>query len=157
MKNTPHPTNDPRVAALGQAGLCGNPPSAGIPVAVRNHVTFEKTAVIPISLDEVVDDFRSFWMPNETRKFRGPHRSWFGQSLWFELSWNAKHYHRVYIAHVDAEKWRACASHSVRKAASWIVSSILNQWLVQSVRFSDQRWYSARDWRGRTNGSASPW
>ena len=129
----------------------------GAPYTARNHVTFESTAVARIALMDVVEDFRSFWMPTEARKFRGPHPSRLGRAVWFEFSWNAEHYHQVHLSHVDVKELRALASHSVQQVGSGVVSTILSQWLIQSYRFTDQRWYSDEEWRQRASGSDSPW
>ena len=126
---------------------------AGTRLVVRNHVTFESTAVIPIAFEDVVEDFRAFWMENETRKIRGPHRRWFRQAVCFEFSSNAKHYHRVYLSHVGSEKRLAIASHFVQGAASRTVSSVLDHWLVRSFRFTARRWYSDQEWRQQVSGS----
>lgn len=52
----------PRLGAMGRPELCDFPPAEGIPVRLRNHVTFGSIDRRPADLEDAVADFRSYWM-----------------------------------------------------------------------------------------------
>jgi hypothetical protein len=95
---------------MGEPELCDFPPIVGIPVRLRNHVTFRSIDGRPADLEEAVADFRSYWMELDhqqlaalekhlagkvdeersisvpwRRKIHGPRRRLLWRQMWFEL------------------------------------------------------------------------
>jgi len=166
-----------RLGAIGKPHLCDFPPAEGIAVVLRNHVAFASVDRSSVVLEEVVEDFRSFWMMQGNLKrntlkekygitlkeermhtMRGPHRPFFYGTMWFEFAWSEREHHRVYVRHVDRGKSRILMSHSPRETTgSRAVSDTLSRWLTQSSRFGQQQWYTAEEWRQGVGGSPAPW
>jgi hypothetical protein len=146
-----------RLGAIGKPHLCDFPPAEGIAVVLRNHVTFTSVERSSVDVEEVVGDFRSFWMKGPMHWMHGPHRPLWG-TMWFEFDWSRNRRHRVHVCHADRGKSRILMSHSPRETTgSRAVSDVLNRWLTQSTCFGQQQWYTAEEWRRGMCGSPAPW
>jgi ferredoxin len=154
-----------RLGAMGEPALSDFPPAGGIPTCLRNHVAFgtiDRRAADP---EEAVADFRSFWMgeteptlPKLHHRFRGPHLSLLGRQMWFEIAWYKDRYHRIFVSKVDRGGLCVLFSHSrVKTVSSRGISNTLKGWLTRSKRFGEQQWFTAREWKHGTGGSAAPW
>lgn len=154
-----------RLGAMGEPALCDFPPAEGVPVILRNHVAFVSIDRRPVAIDQIVADFRSFWMQGRTQEFhglqrrlRGPRRGLWRREAWFEIAWHEDRYHRISLSHIDQDRSRVLMFHSPRETiTSRGISSTLEEWLVQSSCFGEQQWFTAEEWARRIGGSPTPW
>jgi len=152
--------NDPaifeRLGAMGEPDLCDSPPAEGIPAFLRNHVAFDAAEHRPNAVEEAVADFRSFLLKSNKHSFRTHDPS--DRATWFEFAWREDNYHRVDVSNPDRGGRRILMVHSpIETIASRGISNLLNEWLEQSSRFGNQRWYTAEQWAQQTGGSPTPW
>lgn len=160
--------NDPaifeRLGAMGKPELCDSPPPKGIPVVLRNHVVLESVDPSFHGPAEAVADFRSYFLEknaflqSDVRKFRSPAHGRLDRPIWFAFAWFEERFHRVCVSTIDRDGRRVLMSHSpTATSASRGISNQLSEWLAQSKRFGNQRWYTAEQWAQQTEGSPTPW
>jgi hypothetical protein len=151
------PTVFERLGALGEPDLADFPPAEGIPVVLRNHVTFETLDGNPAILEEVVADFRSLHakrgckIPRSAASCLGP----------LDMV-------RICLAPEQFPSCRRLASRSPQRPRPYF--SFTNSGRPQSNGFRHLKWvafatnplskpqgYSAEEWAKHAEAGPTPW
>jgi hypothetical protein len=149
-----------RLAELGEAEICDVAPPASARPVLRNHVTFDSSAV-DVQRWEGRDLARSFASylvgpvtgPNPSRENRVRRLVDSEAIASLEYAWFEDNFHRVLFRRIDLPMGRWLIWHFGNLA----VSEDLNDWLVAEPRISNVRWYSELSWSTDQSWRQTPW
>lgn len=142
-----------RLAEIGEAGACDQPPPAGAACLLRNHVSFQASATdsrrgIAHALQRYLDSAFSHY---SDYKITPPTDD--GHELHLSVSWYQDDYHPIWVGPGEPNACRWLIRHSpVMKSGSIALSLTLDDWLRTDPAYADLRWYTADQWTGPKEG-----
>jgi hypothetical protein len=134
-----------RLADAGAMEACDFP-AKGIEPVFRNIVRFAVHDDRPVSLRDFAADLQR----------RQPHarirtRGWRRSSL--SIAWYEDHFHKLTLERADGSRTRRV----IRQEGPLGLSIWLHQWLSETLRAEDVRWFSAAEVSRGSDGEDRPW
>ncbi len=158
--------NDPNVlrrfAELDLREICDIEPAAHINPVIRNHVQITVVGTPAIATSkELAQEFTDHLMSqnNEWRQFKTKPIQTSNNSASLHFSWYDDHFHPIAF---NAESDSPAEWHIEYPLKNDLgdrgVGNVVSYWLNSNQnRFSNIRWYTDADWRGRKSSQSTPW
>jgi 4Fe-4S single cluster domain of Ferredoxin I len=143
-----------RLGDADAADQCDARLPRGVAPVLRNHVSF--AAMDPAARTRrsvhVLEDFAEY-LRGCPHTYRMTPIVQDGDGAHFSICWFEDNFHRVLVRSIRPDTGRWLVWHSFEVG----LSETIDDWLKESERFGDVRWYSEAQWNAGHSGQERPW
>ena len=150
-----------RLAENGDADICDAPIPTEMQPVFRNHVTFDSSVSLAITLKatDLASAFQEYLLATRGTwlTYRFTPMVQHEDTAAFSFAWFENNYHPIEFCTINLADCRWLVHHSLNeKIGSRGVSRNIDEWLRKDGRFSSIRWYTERQWNESKQWQPTP-